>query len=44
MEEKNSFLNKLTSGVKDREESLKHFNDLIQSKVEENKIEDEASE
>lgn len=33
MENKNDFLNKLTSGVKNKEDSLKHFNDLVQSKV-----------
>ena len=29
----NDFLNKLKNGVKNSEESLKHFNDLVQSKV-----------
>lgn len=33
MENKNDFLNKLTSSVKNRDDSLKHFNDLVQSKV-----------
>ncbi len=33
MENKNDFLNKLTSSVKNKDESLKHFNDLVQSKV-----------
>ena len=29
----NDFLNKLKNGVKNKEDSLKHFNDLVQSKV-----------
>ncbi len=33
MENKNDFVNKLTSSVKNRDDSLKHFNDLVQSKV-----------
>lgn len=33
MEDNNTFLNKLTSAVKDKAESLKHYNDLVQSKV-----------
>ena len=33
----NDFLNKLKNGVKNSEESLKHFNDLVQSKVDKEK-------
>lgn len=33
----NDFLNKLKNGVKNSEESLKHFNDLVQSKVDNEK-------
>lgn len=33
----NDFLNKLKNGVKNNEESLKHFNDLVQSKVDKEK-------
>ena len=36
----NDFLNKLKNGVKNSEESLKHFNDLVQSKVDKEKKED----
>ena len=36
----NDFLNKLKNGVKNSEESLKHFNDLVQSKVDKEKQED----
>ena len=33
----NDFLYKLKNGVKNSEESLKHFNDLVQSKVDKEK-------
>ena len=40
MENKNDFLNKLTSSVINRDESLKHFNDLVQSKIDKENKED----